>query len=91
MNIINTQTNVFSASNALLTLDNSAGDYYQLNFANAGISVWQLGPYFPDSNNLLFYSNDSGSNLLNIDSNTGMLLINDSNLGEKINMYNTIT
>ena len=91
MNIINTQTNVFSASNALLTLDNSAGDYYQLNFANAGISVWQLGPYFPDSNNLLFYSNDSGSNLLNIDSNTGMLLINDSNLGEKINMYNTST
>jgi len=80
-----------NGSNGLLTLNNTAGDYYQLNFANAGTSVWQLGPNFATNDNLLFYSNDSGSNLLNIDSNTGMLLINDSNLGEKINMYNTST
>jgi hypothetical protein len=80
MNIINTQTNVFSASDAFLTLDNAAGNYYQLNFANAGNDIWHLGPYFPNNNNFNFYSTDTESTLLNIDSNNGIVRIGDQSV-----------
>jgi hypothetical protein len=78
-----------NGSNGLLTLNSTFGDYYQLNFANVGSDIWRIGPYYPDSNNFLFYSTIAGNNLLDIDVTTGMLLINQSNLGEKINMYET--
>ena len=82
----------FNGANKLLTLNNDfGGNYYQLRYSNLGNEIWRLGPAYDTSDNFLFYSSFTNTNLLNINAANGMLLINDSNIGEKINMYNTST